>query len=197
VDVVMVLAHPDPSSLCAELAEDVRSQLSRRGHAVRLIDLDREGFDPVMTADERIAYETEEPILDPVVRRHADLVKQADAMVFVYPTVTGGLPAQLKGWFERVMVSGVAFELEAKTNKIRPALRNIRRIGVITTSDAGRAATAVVNDSGRRTLHRTLRLMAHPMAKRTFLALYRSDKRSEPERNIFKDRVHRAMTGWT
>jgi len=193
----MVLAHPDPTSLCAELAEDVRSQLSRRGHTVHLIDLDREGFDPVMTADERVAYESEEPILDPVVRRHAELVKRTDAVVFVYPTVTGGLPALLKGWFERVMVTGVAFELDAKTNKIKPALRNIRRIGVITTSHAGRMTTAVVNDAGRRTLHRTLRLIAHPLAKRTFLALYRSDKRSEPETNIFKDRVHRAMTGWT
>ena len=197
MDVVIVLAHPDPASLCAELADDVRSQLSRRGHSVHLIDLDREGFEPVMSKEERIVYESEEPILDPMVRRHAELVKRTDAILFVYPTVSSGLPALLKGWFERVMVTGVAFELDAKTNKIKPALRNLRRIGVITTSDASRLATAVVNDAGRRTLQRTLRLIAHPLAKRTFLALYRSSTRSEPECNIFKDRVHRAMTGWT
>ena len=64
------------------------------------------------------------------------------ALVFVYPTVTGGLPATLKGWLERVLVTGVAFELDAKTNKIKPAMRQVRRIGVVTTTPSTRVASS-------------------------------------------------------
>ena len=193
---LIVLAHPDATSLCAVMSDDVRTALTQKGHQVRMLDLYADDFDPVMSAADRVAYETDDPIVDPMVRSHADLVNRADALVFVYPTVTGGLPAMLKGWLERVLVTGVAFELDAKTNKIKPAMRQVRRIGVVTTTPSTRLSTAVRNDAGRRSLHRTLRLICHPLTRRTFLAQYRADRKSLPEQNIFRDRVQKAFAQW-
>ena len=63
-----------------------------------------------------------------MVESHARLVKQADALVFVYPTWCWGLPAIMKGWIERVLVTGVAFRLDERSGRIKANLRHVRRI---------------------------------------------------------------------
>ncbi len=193
---LVVYSHPVPESFNAAVRDVALKALGEAGHEVRLLDLHAEGFDPVMSAEDRRAYETEDAIVDPHARRHADLVNGADALVFVYPTVTGGLPAMLKGWLDRVLVTGVAFVLDPRTNKVKPAMRHIRRIGVVTVNPSRRLNVALVNDAGRRTLTRTLRLICRPTARRTFKALYRSDHRSAVEQNIFRDGVEKAFRGW-
>lgn len=196
MNVLVVSAHPDPMSVCGQVVVDLRRTLTRRGHDVHVIDLHSEGFDPVMTREERVAYESDQPIIDPMVQRHADLVLSASGLVFVYPTVSGGLPAILKGWLDRVLVTGVAFRLDPKSNKVKPALGHVRRIGVVTTTAAGRTRTAAITDAGRRTLTRTLRLICHPVTRRTVRVLYRANRRSAPQQNIFRDGVEKAFGGW-
>jgi putative NADPH-quinone reductase len=43
------------------------------------------------------------------------------------------MPAILKGWFDRVWASGVAFTLPEGGGAIRPALYNIKKFAVVTT----------------------------------------------------------------
>lgn len=196
VDVLVVFAHPDAGSLCGELVGDVTATLSNRGHDVEVLDLYAENFDPVMSRADRIAYETEQPIVDEVVERHAELVRSCQGFVFIYPTIAAGLPAILKGWLDRVLVRGVAFELDPRTSKVKPAMRHVRRIGVVTTSSERRSRTFLINDAGRRTLLRTVRLLVHPRARSSWLALRRADRRSEPEINMFRDRVRKEFSSW-
>jgi len=196
VEVLVLLVHPDPKSMCSSIASEVGQALTGRGHNVTLIDLYADGFDPVMTEADRVAYETDQPIVDPVVQRHADLVRSSQGLVFVYPTVAGGLPAMLKGWLDRVLVTGVAFELDERTNKIKPAMKHIRRLGAVTTSPTRRIQTLIAPDAGRRTLTRTLRLIVRPTARRSWMALYRADRRSEPEQNIFSEHVRKTFRSW-
>ena len=74
-----------------------------------------------MSLAERRAYHSDQPLVDPVTVAHADLVRRAEVLVFVYPTWWSGPPAILKGWLKRVLVPGVAFRFDG-AGKVRPAL---------------------------------------------------------------------------
>src|SRR4051812_3036898 len=102
MQVVLVLAHPDPKSFSHAIAATAVAGLQRVGHDVTLLDLYEEGFRPAMSVEERLAYHGDRPILDPMVERHAGIVKDAQVLVFVYPTWWSTMPAILKGWLERV-----------------------------------------------------------------------------------------------
>ena len=84
--VVVVVAHPDPNSFSHAIAATALTILGERHHEVTVIDLYAEGFRTAMSYDERVAYHSDRPIVDPIVERHAAIVKHADALVFIYPT---------------------------------------------------------------------------------------------------------------
>ena len=135
MQVLVVYAHPAQESLSAALFATATAALKRNGHAVDVIDLYGEDFEARMSRAERLAYETNTPMLDPMVQRHAAMLVRAQVLVFVYPTWYWGLPAILKGWLERTLVPGVGFVLDARTNKVRGGLSGLRRIVGISTSD--------------------------------------------------------------
>jgi putative NADPH-quinone reductase len=193
VNVLVVHAHPAPTSFNRSLFETAVRALERAGHHVDALDLYGEGFDARMSAEERRAYHTDAPIVSEDVARHAELVRRAEALVFVYPTWWGGLPAVLKGWLERVLVPGVAFSFDPVTNEVRRGLTNVRRIVGITTYGSSRLYVRAMSDGGRRTLNRTLRLVCHRYARTRWLALYRLDTASVDDRLAFIDRVDRAL----
>jgi NAD(P)H dehydrogenase (quinone) len=191
--VAVVLAHPSPDSYCHALAARAASGLRAGGHTVEVLDLYGEQFTVAMTAAERHAYHGEEPILDPLVARHADIVQRAGALVFVYPTWWSGLPAILKGWLERVMVPGVAFRFDERTDKVRPALGNVAHIVGISTYGSPKRYVRIINDNGRRTLTRALRMSCGHRTKTHWLGLYALDTSSATQRTEFAAQVERTM----
>lgn len=177
---VVIFAHPDPSSSFEAAARDaVVRGLRRRGATVEVLDLYALGFVAAMTRAERLAYITDQPILDPMVAAHAASVRGAHTVVFVYRTVNWGVPAMLKGWFERVLVSGVAFTLDEKSGRFRPGLKQMRRIIGVSTYTASAGEMRFFNDAGRRIICRGLRLSA-PRARTQWHGLYEIDQ-SGPE----------------
>lgn len=194
--VLVVQAHPHAASFNHAIREVVVRVLSANGHQVDVIDLYAEGFAAAMSEEERLAYESAEPIISDHVRRHAELVRHADAMVFVYPTWWFGLPAVLKGWLERVMVPGVGFRLDPKTNKVKRGLTNVRRIAGITTYGSSRRNVALMSDGGRRVIGRCVRLMTNVRCRRTWLGLYGMDRATDADRKEFLARVEKVMGSW-
>ncbi len=194
--VLVVQAHPHPGSFNHAICEAAVEALQANGHVVDRIDLYAEGFAAAMSEAERLAYESDQPILSEDVRRHAALVTRADAMVFVYPTWWFGVPAVLKGWLDRVMVPGVAFRLDQKTNKVKRGLTNVRRIAGITTYGSSRRNVALMSDGGRRTIGRCVRLMAHTRCRRTWLGMYGMDRSSDADRKLFLERVAKVLGTW-
>lgn len=193
----VVIAHPCADSYTHALADRVVAGL-RAAHAdVEVIDLYAIGFRPEMSPDERAAYHGDEPILDPIVAAHAATVTSVDTLVFVYPTWWSGLPAILKGWLERVMVPGVGFVFDTPPDgtagRVRPGLTNVRRIIGVSTYGSSRAYVRVVNDNGRRTLTRALRVSCGLRTRVTWLGLYSVDTSSPTQRDDFAARVERAM----
>ena len=82
--------------------------LRAAGHTVWYHDLYEEEFDPVATCAEI----PKDGPLDPVIRRHCDEIAAADGIVIVHPNWWGQPPAILKGWVDRVIRVGVAYEFE-------------------------------------------------------------------------------------
>jgi putative NADPH-quinone reductase len=190
--ILVVLAHPNVDSFNHAVASRACDTLRAGGHHVDLLDLYALGFRAAMSADERHAYHSEQPMLDPMVAAHAALVKAADALVFIYPTWWSSLPAILKGWLERIMVPGVAFGFNAK-GRVRPGLGNVRHLIGISTYGSPRSYVRVVNDNGRRTVHRTLRLNTNLRTRRTWLAMYSADTATAKDRAAFLDRIEQKL----
>ncbi len=187
-------SHPDPESFNRAVRDTAVTALTTAGHHVDVIDLYADGFDARLTAAERIVYETDKPILDPLVQRYADLVKKCEALVFVYPTWWWGMPALMKGWLERVMVMGVSFDLHPETRRVVPGLRDVRRIVGISTYGSTHASMLLFNDAGRRLVMRCVRVLCPLRTTRAkWLALYDVDRSTEHDRLAFLRRVETAM----
>jgi len=194
--IVVVHAHPSPSSFNKALFDTCVRVLREQRHEVDAFDLYADQFDPVMSAAERGAYHTAEPILDPLVRRYADAVDLAEALVFVYPTWWSSMPAMLKGWLEKVMVPGIAFGFDAR-GKVEPRLQHVRRIAGVTTYGSPRWLVTIGPDNGRRTLMRALRVSTGFLHTRTtWLGLYKMDTAQQPDREAFLRRVEKELSSW-
>ncbi len=190
--VVVVVANPDPDSLTHAIASTATAALSKAGHQITVLDLYGEGFRVAMSKGEWLAYHGDRPILDPMVERHAEIVKQAEALVFVYPTWWSTMPAILKGWLERVLVPGVGFVFDEKQH-VRRGLTHVRRIVGISTYGSPRRYVKAMRDNGRRTLLRALRLNTAILTRRSWMGLYDLDNCNAAKRAAFLKRVERKM----
>ena len=191
--VLVVLAHPTTDSFNHEIASRALASLTEAGHDAHVLDLYALGSKAAMSAAERTAYHTDQPVLDPMIAEHVELVRTAEAIVFIYPTWWSSLPAILKGWLERVMVPGVGFVFD-DANKVQPGLTNVRRIVGISTYGSPRRYVRSINDNGRRTLTRALRMSCGVWTTRThWLGLYTIDTATAHKRAAFLVRVEKRM----
>lgn len=190
----VILAHPNPDSFAHELARRAVAGLDAAGHAVTFVDLCGIGFRAAMSTAEREAYHGDHPVLDEQVQDQIDLIRSADALVFVYPTWWSGLPAVLKGWLERVMVPGVGFKFDEQSGKVRPGLTHVRHLIGISTYGSPKWYVQAVNDNGRRTLMRALRISCGWRTSRRWMGFYAIDSASDVERREFAARVEREMS---
>lgn len=189
---LVVYCHPVPESFCATLRDTAVDALTQRGWDVRLIDLYAEGFDPVMTADERRSYNERAPS-DPALAPHVEALKWAEAILFVYPTWWYGLPAMLKGWLDRVWAFDVAFRLPAEGRRIESLVTHICRIGVITTCGAPWYWSVLMGQPGRRTLLRGMRTLCGARTRSFYLAHYEMDRSTPASREAFRQRIRRRL----
>ncbi len=110
MNILVILAHQRQGSFCHAIAATAVEQLHAAGHEVVFHDLYQEGFDPILP-DAEIPKGAP---LDPVVGQHCREVSQADGYVIVHPNWWAMPPAILKGWLDRVLRQGVAYEFAAE-----------------------------------------------------------------------------------
>lgn len=189
---LVVYCHPREGSYCSALRDAAMRGLSRAGHDVTLLDLAALSFDAVMGVEEWKTYRSMAGTVPPELTVHVDAVRSAEILVFVYPTWWSGLPAQLKGWLERVMLPGVGFVLD-DARKVRPGLGHVRRIVTVSTYGSPWTYVKLVNDNGRRTLGRALRLSCGWRTRVMSMGLYAMDKVTEAERVAFVRKVEERL----
>jgi len=124
----LVLVHGGQEpSIHGRLAAHYAERLRNRGHDVELTGPELDELR--LTRDEYAASKEGRPPAD-VARAQAALLA-ADALTLVFPLWWVGLPAELKGWVDRVLAYGFAYELEGETPV--PLLAPRRAATIVTT----------------------------------------------------------------
>jgi NAD(P)H dehydrogenase (quinone) len=191
---LLVYCHPDPQSFCSAVRHAAVGSLREVGHELREIDLYAEGFDPVLSAAEKLTYLTDTARNIEGVAAHVEALRWAEGWVVVYPTWFYGVPAMLKGWFERVWLPGVTFQVaRARQRTIRGELRNIRLFVGITTSGSPWWWLKLVGDPGRSLFMKALRPLYARGCKMRWLQLFNMNHSTPADREAFLQRVRREL----
>lgn len=188
--VLYLYAHPLRQSFHFAIREAAREGLAQAGHEVDLCDLYAEGFDPVLSAAEREGYHAIPSNREPV-EGYIQRVQRAEALVLSFPTWSYGLPAILKGFFDRVFIPGVSFTLV--DGMARPNLTHIRKIAGISTYGRPRWNAMLVGDPPRKAVTRYLRVLTAWQASARYLALYDMNRATEARCGAFLARVRGEM----
>lgn len=103
--ILMILGTPKGNSFCHALGEAYAQGARSKGHVVRQLKLGEMSYDPVL----RDGYEQSQT-LEPDLLEAQRQIHWAEHLVFVYPVWWGGIPALLKGFFDRTFLPGFAFK---------------------------------------------------------------------------------------
>ncbi|WP_183086178.1 NAD(P)H-dependent oxidoreductase [Mycetocola tolaasinivorans] len=121
---------PHERSLAAAALDRVLAGLHRGGHTTDVLDLHREGFDPVLNAEDLRAWRTRAAPRADVLALQARL-DAADHLVLIFPVWWMAMPALTKGFLDRVLTKGYAFEEEKPGSLPTRLLTRLRGVSVI------------------------------------------------------------------
>ena len=187
--VLIVYCHPNPESYTAAVRDAVREIAEAKGGEVRVLDLYAEGFDPVLSSGGLQVYETV-PENTQTVQDHVDAIRWCNTLIFIYPTWWYAHPAMLKGWLDRVLLPGVAFDMP-DGGDIRPTLTHITRMGVFTTCGASRWLTFFIGSPGKRVILRGIRILCAKRCRTAFVAHYLMDASTPATRARHLEKVRK------
>lgn len=130
--VVIVFNHPYEGSYCSAILKSVESGLVKAGHEIDIIHLDKDQFDPVITADDLLAFRNKKAI-DPKAINYIQRIKAADHLVFIFPVWWELMPARMKGFIDKIIFPGEFYDYTKSGYGMIPLMRNIKSATVITT----------------------------------------------------------------
>ncbi|MBK8176566.1 MAG: NAD(P)H-dependent oxidoreductase [Rhodospirillales bacterium] len=172
MNVLIVHAHPERRSFTAAMKDCAVETFSAAGHSVVVSDLYAMGFEPVASAadfaepanpdylvyalEQRHAYESGNLARD--IALEIDKLIACDLLLFNFPLFWFSVPAILKGWIDRVLISGLTYG--GKRFYDRGGLAGKK--GTIAMSLGGRA-----HMFGRDAIHGELETMLRPLLRGT------------------------------
>ncbi len=128
---LVIYGHPNPASLNAAIKDRVVETLRAGGHEVSVRDLYKEGFDPVLAAEDFQQMRQGKARAD--VAQEQAAIRAADLVVFVFPIWWFNLPAVLKGYVDRVLSYGFAYAADPTTKQIVGLLKDKKAVLINTT----------------------------------------------------------------
>jgi NAD(P)H dehydrogenase (quinone) len=123
MNVLIVHAHPEPQSFTAALRDQAVTTLQAQGHQVQVSDLYAMNWNPVASAEDfserenpdYLVYALEQRLgaknktLAADIQQELDKLLWADLLILNFPIYWFSAPAMLKGWIDRVLVSGICY----------------------------------------------------------------------------------------
>jgi len=123
MNVLIVHAHNEPQSFSTALYQLAEETLRGQGHEVKTSDLYAMNWNPVASAadfgaranPDYLVYALEQregakaKTLAADIQGELDKLLWADLVIFNFPIYWFSAPAILKGWFDRVLVSGICY----------------------------------------------------------------------------------------
>lgn len=121
--VLIVHAHPEPQSFTTALRDLAVETLQGQGHEVQVSDLYAMNWNPVASAADFVERENSDYLVYALEQRlgvkkgcltadiqgELDKLLWADMLILNFPLYWFSVPAILKGWIDRVLVSGVCY----------------------------------------------------------------------------------------
>jgi len=126
----IIFSHPWHGSFNKAILDTVVEELQNKKAACQVIDLNKDGFNPVMTEPELSLFAKGE-FRDPLVGKYQNILKDTDTLIFIFPLWWSGIPAILKGFFDKVMLKGFAYT--ATKSGLKGNLTHIKSAKVIVT----------------------------------------------------------------
>ncbi|QBF26902.1 flavodoxin family protein [Pseudomonas tructae] len=123
MNVLIVHAHPEPQSFTAALRDQAVDTFTAQGHQVQVSDLYAMNWNPVASANDFVSRENPDYLVYALeqrlgvksqsiaadIQQELDKLLWADLVVLNFPIFWFSAPAMLKGWIDRVLVSGVCY----------------------------------------------------------------------------------------
>ncbi|MDF3031807.1 MAG: quinone oxidoreductase [Moraxellaceae bacterium] len=123
MNVLIVHAHPEPQSFTTAMLKTAVDELTRASHGVEVSDLYAMEWNPVASAEDFGSRKNPEYLTYALEQRHAyeagsiapdiaaeiEKLKKADLVIFNFPIYWFSVPAILKGWIDRVLISGLCY----------------------------------------------------------------------------------------
>jgi NAD(P)H dehydrogenase (quinone) len=106
--VSVILGHPKKGSFNHAIAYKVVEALLNNGHKVFFHDLYEENFNPIASNQEIRKGAS----LERVIEEHCNEISKVEGIIIIHPNWWGQPPAILKGWVDRVLRAGVAYEFK-------------------------------------------------------------------------------------
>jgi len=120
---LIVHAHNEPQSFVTSMKDQTVRHFEQAGWEVQVSDLYAMGFNPVASAadfgarhnPDYLTYALEQrhgwqnKTLAPDIVAEVEKVQWADLIIFSFPIYWYSMPAILKGWVDRVFISGVCY----------------------------------------------------------------------------------------
>lgn len=131
---LLIVCHPKRRSFTQSVARSYAEAAKTLGHDVIIRDLYRLGFDPILRTRELL--DAKNPVVPAAVRREQRLLAEAEAIAFFYPLWWAFMPAMMKGYFDRVLSSGFAYDF--KGDDMIPRLAG-KKATIFTSSGADMA----------------------------------------------------------
>ncbi len=140
--VLIIIAHPDKASFNHAIAKTCLKVLADGGRDVIAHDLYKEQFDPILPFVEF----PRDVALPAEIKQHCDEISRANGIIIIHPNWWGQPPAILKGWVDRVIRPGVAYEFTEgdKGEGVPRGLLKAKCAIIFNTSNTGTARERTV-----------------------------------------------------
>ena len=128
---LVVFTHPNTQSFNHDVLATVVETLKSKGHSVKIRDLYKGSFNPVLAAPDFVSFQ--KGVTPQDIASEQELLTWANHLVFIYPVWWWDRPALLKGWIDRVLAHGFAFRSNA--GKAEGLLNHEKCLVVITSGN--------------------------------------------------------------
>lgn len=142
MNTLVIYVHPWDGSFSRHVLSEVTRLLANKDANVDVIDLYKDGFNPVMTADDLRLFSKGE-YFDPLAKDYVLKLKKADELVLIFPIWWYGEPAMLKGFYDKVLLKGHTYDQVGYD--IKPVL-NIPKVTILTTGTIDENYFAMLGD---------------------------------------------------
>jgi len=179
---LVVVSHSDPDSLTHSVARSISDAIRTTGGAVETADLAAENFDPRFAiADQNLFRGNGTTPADVIAEQ--ERIDRADHLILAFPMYWWSMPALLKGWIDRVFVSGWAYEYNPGVELVKKLDRLTVHLVVIAGDDAESFERHRVHDAFRTQIERGIvEYCGATVGSTTFV--YESDSRTREELGV-------------